>query len=979
MCFLSRSRVLRYRRRKRSPAYQQKDGLHNLGTVSASAGSFALPTTSVPHRDRNLPSHVLEDEKASRDIFSSSSSVRSYEGARGSPRHGLTSKPFNSDTGLARQTPTRSTNSRLEAFGQAVKQRLSESRLSKESLKTIVRNSSSQGSPERRGMVSTSYTSTGLTDLLMSRAASDGGYDSDAKAISTLRLRKSSNPGSFKTSSEYSNEALRSQHNASPEKTSSTASIPEQKPDLVEVAAESQDIHGEDAFHDTASARADVQEDTVTESYKSNGGGIVQQDESRRMALSASLSLSDNQSIHLADIRTSQRLALTSLTPMTSLGSTNFSSSTEYNAAADLSPGVTQMAGPHLQQRSVDSDLPWHLQGQAGAAGRYPSFVAQEHNRKPSDPRTRKLFEDTIDGSRLHPKWNSVTCRGSVPNNPKEGNLTREGASSHHVGKGEVLGSGTISLMDIVRSGVIKNPNSLAVPGRGAAADMGKRQESIGQLSNAEEGSWLGDSKRKKQHSLQGSKDALAPHKKGSEAASVTCVRGSTSRDGGFTEEAMYHQSKEARTFLFSAEVSEGMSEVSEGAVQEKRHERMSEMAPDLEVSKARSRRSSDETRSTSGGWLTQGRRSGFGYSFIERTTSCDSRLSRDHQNIESPTGEAAAIVWDREFKSVGGRPIESLSKSMPSLPFWSSLVGRKPPRSSFNDHPGRPKSVASERKVTPKDLTNEHLDPLENHQRMVVEARKRLPRLSAEWSFRTGNDESSQAASVRDSLREKSLFDVRRCTISGVKENRAASAVAVREIPSTARKERCGPAGEKDGAQTSDFSPPPLDLKTSRLQSNSPSHNHRSASSREVNGPGSWRKHAFERTKRKSRSMTFPWASISPTPFSRRSLDEFRISEGASDNGVNSGKHGKEEIWRISSPIPTAHEIENCSPAGEAQRWSPRNSMQKENVSNGFDNPASSKISEEYSGGMKKSDSGLSSTQRDRFLGSVNGGRAED
>jgi hypothetical protein len=1018
MCFLSRSRVLKYRRRKRSPAYQQEGGLHNLGTISASAESFAPPATSIPHRDRNLPDHVPEDAKASRDIFSSPSSVRGYEDARGSPRHGLTPGLFNSDTGLAGRTLSRSANSRLEAFGQAVKQRLSESRLSKESLKTIARSSSSQDSPERRGMVSTSYASTGLTDLLMSRAASDGGYDSDAKTISTLRVRKSTNPGSSKTRSEYSTEALRSQHNASPEKTSSTVSIPEQKPDLVEVTTEGQDIHGEDAFHDTASVRADVQEDAVTESNKSNGGGIVQKDESRRMVPSACLSLSDNQSIYLADTHISQRLASTSMMPMTSLSSTDFSSSTEYNIAADLSRDVSQMAGPHLQQHSVDSDLPWRLRGQASTAGRYLSFVAQEHNRKPSDPRTRKLFEDTTDGSRLHPKWNSITYKSSMLNNPKEGDLTREGGNSHHMGKGELLGSGTISLMDIVRSGAIKNPNSLAVPGRSAAADMGQRQESIGRLSNAEEGSRFGDSKHKGHHSLQGSKQSLAPHKKGSEAASVTCIRRSTSRESRFTEEAMYCQSKGARTFPSSAEVNEVMSEVSEGAVQEKRHERMSEMVPDLYVSKARSRRSSDETRSTSGGWLTQGRRSGFGYNFIERTTSHDSRLSRDHQDVEGLTGETAAIVWDREFKSVRGRPTESSSKSILSLSFRSSLVGRKPSRSSFNGHLRRPRSVSSERGVTPKDLTSEHLDPLENHQQMVAEARKPLPRLSAQWSFGTGDDESSRAASVRDSLREKGLFDVQRYTIAGVKENRAASAVAVRDFPS----------GEKDGVQTRDFSPPSPDLKTSRLQSNFSSHNHRSASSREVNGPGSWRKRASGRTKRKSRSMTFspkqnvahrsfslqlrdfyrsqssnlgryqtghrssitlsreskhpeldipagfgspmPFA-ISPTPSSRRSLDEFRISEGTSDNRLNSGKHGKEEIWRASSPIPIAHETENCFPAGEAQRWSPPNSMQKGSVSNGFDGPASSRISGEYPRSMKKSNSDLSSAQQRRGDGS--------
>ena len=387
MCFPSRSHVLKYRRRKRPPAYQQEGGLHNLGNVSASAESFALPATSVLPRDHNLPNRVLEDAKASHDIFGFPSSVRGYKGARGSPRHSLTSERFNSDTSLARQTPTRFANSRVEAFGQAVKQRLSKSRLSKESLKTIVRDTPSQDSPERRGMVGTSYTSTGFTDLLVSCATSDGGYDSDAKAISTLRLRKSSNPGSFKTSSEYSTEALRSQHNASP--ASSTMSIPEQRPDLVEVTAESQDIHGEDAFHDIASSRAEVQKDAATESNKSNDGGITQQDESRRMVPSASLSLSDNQ---LADMRTSQRLDSTSVMPMTSLSSSNFGSSTEYNAAADLSPGMTQMAGPHLQQHSVNSNLPWRFQGQAGAAGRYPSFVAQEHNRKPSDPRTRKIF-----------------------------------------------------------------------------------------------------------------------------------------------------------------------------------------------------------------------------------------------------------------------------------------------------------------------------------------------------------------------------------------------------------------------------------------------------------------------------------------------------------------------------------------------------------------------------------------------------------
>lgn len=937
------------------PACQQEGGLHNSRTVSASAESFALPATGVPHRDHNLPNHVLEDAKALRDIFGPPSSVRGHEATRGISRHGLTSKRFNSEIDRAGRTPTRSANSRLGAFGQAVKQRLSASRLSKESLKTIVKDRSYQDLPERRGMVSTSYTSTELTDLLMSRTASDDGYDSDAKAISTLRLRKSSSPGSFKTRSEYSTEILRSQNDASPEKTSPTVSVPEQKPGLVEVTAESQNIHGEYAFHDTALARTDVPEDTVAESNKSNSSGIVQQGESRKLICSASLPLSDNQPIHLADTRISQPLASTSIMPMTSLSSTNFSSSTEHNAAADLSPDVAQVAGPHLQQHSVNDGLPWHLQGQVSTAGRCPSFVAQEHNRKPSDPRTRELFEDTTGGSTWYPNWNSVTCTSSMLNNPKEEDLAREDVSPHHTVKGELLDSGTVNLMDIVHSGVVKNPNSLAVPGRCAAANMVQRQARVGHWSNAEEGSWVRDSKHKNQLSLQGSKDALALHKKGSKGASVICVRGSTPRESGFTEEAMYHQSKAARTFLSSAEVNESTSEVSESAVQEKRREGMSEMALDLQVSKARSRRSSEGMWSTSGGWLTQGRRSGFGYNFIERTNSPDSQLPRCHQDVEGPAGETAAVVWDRAFKSVReGGPIESSSKPILSLPFRSNLVRKKPSRSSFNGRPGRSSSVASEWKVTPKDPRSEHLDPLENHQRIVTEARKPLSRLSAQWSSRTGNDESSRATLVRGSLRKKSLFDIRRYTADGVKENRAASAVVARDFPSWARfpshtrKERCGPAGENDYVQSREFSPPSPDPKASRFQSNFSSHDHRSASSCEGNGLGSRRKRAFGRTKRKSRS-----------------LDEFGLSDGASGNWADSGDHGKEEVWRPGTPIPTGQRTENCFPAGEAKRWSLQNAMQKGNFLNIFDGSASSKISEDHIGSIGKSDDDLGSAQQ--------------
>ena len=346
---------------------------------------------------------------------------------------------------------------------------------------------------------------------------------------------------------------------------------------------------------------------------------------------------------------------------------------------------------------------------------------------------------------------------------------------------------------------------------------------------------------------------------------------------------------------------------------------------------------------------MTQGRRSGYGYNFIERTTS------GDHQNVEGPAGETAAVVPGRVSKCVGeGGSIESSSRSMLSLPLWNTSVGESPSRSGFNSHASRARPVASEWKVTPKSPTSGHLDPLGDHQQMVTEVPKPLSRLSAQWSFGTGNDESSRATSVRDSLRKKSLPDFRRYTIDGVKENRAASAVAARDFPSWAkfssrtRKESCGPGSEKDGVQTRHFSPPSPDLKTSMFRSNFSSYDHRSASSHDVNRPGSWRKRAFGGTERKSRS-----------------LDEFTLSEGASDDRVDSGKHGKEGIWRPSSPIPTGYGTENCFPAGEAKRWLPPNALQKGNFSNGADGSESLKISENHTRSTKSGcDSSLAQQQ---------------
>jgi hypothetical protein len=470
MCFLSRSRILD-RVRSRSQNHQES-GLRDLRTTSAV--SLTLPETSVPHRDGHRHNHVLEDAKALRDIFSTPSSVRGYEAARVTPAPDPNTTRFSVDADVAIKTPTKSSNSKFGAFGHAVKQRLSESRLSKESSKTVQKNKPSLDSPGRHGMVSTSFTSTALTDLLMSRTASEGGYDSDAKDISTLRLRKSSNHESLRISPEYLSEALRSHDNPSPDKTSSALLTHEHKPDLAAETAERQDVHEKGACHEPDPATVDGQGVGAPEIGRANINETIQWDKARNFLPSACQSLSDDQSIHLSDMRISQRLASTSVMPMSSLSSTNFGSGTAHDDGADLSPEEARFSRLDPQQSSMDDDLPWHLHRQPSAAARYASFITQEHNRKPSDPKTRKLFEDAADASKLHPRWKSITSVNNMQNSVSGGHSTRDDASSHYNGEGELPESGAASLLDIGHSETIQNTNSLAVPGRRASAGMGR-------------------------------------------------------------------------------------------------------------------------------------------------------------------------------------------------------------------------------------------------------------------------------------------------------------------------------------------------------------------------------------------------------------------------------------------------------------------------------------------------------------------------
>jgi hypothetical protein len=530
MCFLSRSRSID-RLCSSSRNRRADNDLHNLRATSAIC--LTLPTTSVHHRDGIFHNHVLEDAKVLRDIFGTPSSIRGYEAARVIPALNPIANQLPSHNHFARQTSPRSTNSKLGAFGHAVKQRLSESRLIRESPKTILKSNPSLESPQKQAMLNTSSTSTTLTDPLMSRTASEGGYDSDAKDISTLRLRKSSNHESLNISLGYLVQPLVPQDNPSLEKTNSALAIQECQQSPVAMTAESQHVYREKDYHEIAPATAHTQEVILSEIGRANGNGTVRQDEDGEIAPSASQSLSDNQSIHLDDMRISQRLTSASVMPATSPNSTDFGSGTGGDDGTDLSIGGARILTFNPQRNSMNDNLPQHSQGRPSTAGGYAGFVTPEHNKKPSDPRMRMLFEHATGGGRLHPRWNSINSASSVLTSLKDGHSARDKTSSHYISEGDLPDKSAASVMDIALPETIKNANSLAVPSRRASVCMGQRYGSLGQLSNAEEGAWLGDIKHQKQHSLQEFEDILDPHEKDVQAISMSSGCGSLSEGAG--------------------------------------------------------------------------------------------------------------------------------------------------------------------------------------------------------------------------------------------------------------------------------------------------------------------------------------------------------------------------------------------------------------------------------------------------------------
>ncbi|KAK5054649.1 hypothetical protein LTR84_001540 [Exophiala bonariae] len=150
---------------------------------------------------------------------------------------------------------------------------------------------------------------------------------------------------------------------------------------------------------------------------------------------------SDQASVHLYNMRISQNLACPSLAAYTSRPTTS-------QTTISNSKRPSMNVGVFTKRQSSDSYV--------------SRRVTTEHNRRPSDPQTRRLFEPSDTADKLRSQWKTVTSYNSGISDPNLRPVRSGDDGSSFYWSDNELKSGTSSLRVPPR----RNPNSFAIGGR---------------------------------------------------------------------------------------------------------------------------------------------------------------------------------------------------------------------------------------------------------------------------------------------------------------------------------------------------------------------------------------------------------------------------------------------------------------------------------------------------------------------------------
>ena len=528
---------------------------------------------------------------------------------------------------------------------------------------------------------------------------------------------------------------------------------------------------------------------------------------------------SDGESIHLNQMRISQHLASISMVHMPS-------------------PDMLPMSSDHekLRQR-------WpQLKSGAASMTRFSSSISQERNKKPSDPKTKKLFENIADDSKLYPGWKRTTSLASNTTDGKGQKTFKDDASSIYLGEGELPGSSAASMRSVEAQGATNNMNSLAVGGR--CASLGLHPHRFRSLARLAGEVGIAPVSRNKTHTRKFSETGMELVSSNLVIPQARTRGSSISR---FTEEGIANHVSGPRRQQGSTEANEDLSEASTGAILDRRNENMSDLGAETQVRNSQS--TSDRGSKRSAGQLSD-HKSSHGR-IPEWVGSVSKRaLSRsDPEFVDRPQRiptETATETWDKAlWKAKNQAKIQDRTGS------WIRPFRSRQSLSAANMlQPGGPLLRRSHSE------DQQHRFSIEEHQQLCVEARRPL----------------SPADSTVLYSRKPSTFNLRRLTLSGTTAGVSGKSTPSRDLlswarfPSHTRAERCGPAGLADRVQAQDFS----QSSASLILPENPS-----PEGSGFRSPGSWRHIAGKHKRRKSKSMIFfkkPQSPIHPrSPGSRR------------------------------------------------------------------------------------------------------------
>ena len=956
-----------------------------------------LPASQIPHATGQSRSN-RNDTDALCQVFRSSSSIRGYRTASiPSGSHVQRESSFENDFKFGAEEQPRKQPSRLEQLGNHIKQKLSGSGL---------RNSDSRShlASEEHGSntvhahknhleivypdISLSQRSTGLVDLLQSRTASEGGYDSDAKSIQTAMLN--SREGTMRLSptraqtllsptsalrhvttdgAPPSPERRQSNHKglllqmelgtltSHQSRLSSTRVLEEAKSDSpihvlqrLNAGVENGTIKLPDVPNSTrlpASAGFETSEqdpftaasapiedlpmalqdteftdilkklgNTVTaakrESLITNGTdpraslvsnldpglldfiskygesppakvaqqafdenivkgktraelGTVEKSRSIRPLMSArentskrdltSLAESDRSSVHLYNMRISQRL-----------GSPSFT-------AAPTRPNTSHTTTHPLRQNSTGARPSFD---RTSTSGNIAGHIKTEHNRRPSDPSTRRLFEGDRNTSRpLSARINSTSPESSATNKKPRPLVDSADASSFYWSDGEVESNGSSRLFATKR-----NPNSVAVGGRSESISL-PIGSSAGSLSAAEESAWFSrrpsHSKRELEpyspidSSLKRNRSVSAPGRNTNRPRPSFTLSSRQGQHPTEENEAMsimsVAQLQDARREQMT-EISiqairdardEQITDIGAQAIRDARNERMSEVGP-LDRSHETDNQPelnsfwSNTEPSTFGPKLSVGGR---------RSVSDNHEATESTLSAQPMFRGTATNVWQRSFKQAFGEPQNDSLGGFLTAPRFDRDGRRRSTRSSISALQPPHEHRHSEADIDPLESRQQHdLPQVKDKSLLDVCMRKPepLPSVNPRRSigFIDTRKQSVNTLGPTKTSRKQSPLDIGRrfSVIGGSREAERASGAStpLKDIlglwgrfASHTREDRSGPAGAKDGVAVRDFA---LECQDENTPTCSARHT-RPSTALEMYTPGSWKMLSFGKKSR--------------------------------------------------------------------------------------------------------------------------------